>query len=137
MRIIRNASIFGILAVLLGAFGAHAIKDQLSLYQVDIYNTAVEYQFIHSLALLAVGILIMGFEAGDAENKALKHLHIAAKCFAIGIFLFSGSLYLLAAKDLLMLSEYSHILGPITPIGGLFFIIGWVFLLIASSSKRV
>jgi uncharacterized membrane protein YgdD (TMEM256/DUF423 family) len=121
-RIIISAAIFGTLAVMLGAFGAHSLKKILSPEQMDIWHTAVQYHFYHTFALL--------FLSTFARFKN-KIIHFSAYCFSIGIILFSGSLYLMALKNILIIGS-AHILGPITPIGGLFFILGWLSLLLAA-----
>jgi uncharacterized membrane protein YgdD (TMEM256/DUF423 family) len=109
-------------AVVLGAFGAHGLKPKLSIEQLQTYETAVKYQFYHVFALIAVGMLIQIF-------PNLK-LALAGDFFLSGIILFCGSLYLLACKDLLGIQSISNFIGPITPIGGLCFIIGWLILFI-------
>ena len=106
----------------LGAFGAHGLKPKLSIEQLQTYETAVKYQFYHVFALIVVGILMQIF-------PNLK-LAIAGDFFLTGIILFCGSLYLLACKDLLGLQSISKFIGPITPLGGLCFIIGWVILFV-------
>lgn len=107
------AAIDGLLAVALGAFGAHALRERLTPDQLSIYRTAVDYQFHHALALLAVGVL--------ASTRPSPWLNAAGLCFALGIVLFSGSLYGLALTGL-------RAFGPITPIGGLLFLAGWTLL---------
>ena len=109
-------------AVALGAFGAHGLKPKLSIEQLQTYETAVKYQFYHVFALIVVGILMQIF-------PNLK-LALAGDFFLTGIILFCGSLYLLACKDLLGLQSISKFIGPITPLGGLCFIIGWVILFV-------
>jgi uncharacterized membrane protein YgdD (TMEM256/DUF423 family) len=121
-RIIISASIFGALAVVLGAFGAHSLRKILSPEQMDIWHTAVQYHFYHTFALL--------FLSTFARFKN-KIINFSAYCFSIGIFLFSGSLYLMALKNILVVGS-ANILGPITPIGGLFFILGWLSLFLAA-----
>jgi uncharacterized membrane protein YgdD (TMEM256/DUF423 family) len=121
-RIIITASIFGALAVILGAFGAHSLKKILSPEQMDIWHTAVQYHFYHTFALL--------FLSTFARFKN-KIINFSAYCFSIGIFLFSGSLYLMALKNILVVGS-ANVLGPITPIGGLFFILGWLSLFLAA-----
>ncbi len=106
----------GAIAVILGAFGAHGLKNLLSPYQLEIWNKGVFYQFIHVLALLFCGII--------NHLKPLKHFSYAMIAFLIGIICFSGSLYLLAIRDFIAFP--ATILGPITPIGGLFFVGGWI-----------
>ena len=112
-------SFLAALAVILGAFGAHALAMILPDKQLAIFDVGVRYQFYHSLALLITGITY--------QALPLKSLRLAATFFIIGIILFSGSLY---AMTLLSTTGFS--LGPVgivTPIGGLFFIVGWIFYL--------
>lgn len=108
------------LAIVLGAFGAHGLKTVVSEYSVEVYNKAVYYQVIHSLGILLTAIVLKG-------EKALKILRML---FLAGIVGFSGSLYLLTFADKLphMLKQ---IVGPITPIGGAFFVASWVYFAIA------
>ncbi|MEM1324790.1 MAG: DUF423 domain-containing protein [Bacteroidota bacterium] len=108
--------VFLLIAVLLGAFGAHGLEEKLSVDQIDTFNVGVRYQFYHAFGLLICGVLLQ-----INQQLALKWV---GWCFAIGIVLFSGSIYLLACRDLLGIASWSWI-GPITPIGGTFFIIGW------------
>jgi len=125
-RLIIIASVFGILAVILGAFGAHALKSQLDPAGLEVWKTAVSYHFYHTLALLFVSIL-------PASNS--KVVNMAAWFFSLGILFFSGSLYLISTKEILNIKQLS-VLGPLTPIGGLFFILGWFSLItIAVKSK--
>lgn len=125
-RLIIIASVFGILAVILGAFGAHALKSLLDPAGLEVWKTAVSYHFYHTLALLFVSIL-------PASNS--KVVNMAAWFFSLGIIFFSGSLYLISAKEILNITQLS-VLGPLTPIGGLFFILGWFSLItIAVKSK--
>ena len=116
---IKTAAILGFLSVILGAFTAHALKELLSDYAVNIFETGVRYQFYHVFALLAAGILYKEF-----PNKFIKWSGIF---FITGIILFSGSLYFLTYVKGTVMPGYKWI-GPITPIGGLFFILGWLFL---------
>ncbi|WP_395802022.1 DUF423 domain-containing protein [Daejeonella sp.] len=125
-RIIIAASIFGMIAVILGAFGAHTLKGRLSSSELEVWKTAVDYHFYHTFALL--------FLATFSKNDS-RAINLSAWFFTIGILLFSGSLYLLSTKVILNLTGISFI-GPITPIGGLFFILGWVFLLIATLKNK-
>ena len=113
---------FGAIAVILGAFGAHGLEGKLSVDQLNSYDTAVKYQMFHVLALLAVGILM---KMGPSSQ-----LNYSAWFFIAGIILFSGSIYLLSCADILGITNKSF-LGPITPVGGLCFILGWVFLAIS------
>ncbi|WP_318403153.1 DUF423 domain-containing protein [Photobacterium leiognathi] len=111
------AAISGVLTVGLGAFAAHGLKHHLSPYLLDVFKTGVQYQAWHTLALLGCGILTRFL-----SSKAVSY---AALFFAIGIICFSGSLYALALTGIKWF-------GPITPMGGVCFIIGWVMLAIAT-----
>ena len=112
------AAFSGLLCVSLGAFGAHALRNRFDDYAMGIFETAVQYQFYHSLALLAVGLLMM-----QIPGSAL--LRSSALLFVAGICVFSGSLYLLSFTGL-------RWLGAITPLGGLAFIGGWLCLAAAA-----
>lgn len=108
-------STFGGLAVLIGAFGAHALKSLLdSSGRAATFETAVKYQFYHALALILLGILMVNF----------KHnfYNYAGYSFTLGTIIFSGSLYILCLSGITRF-------GMITPIGGVIMILGWVFLL--------
>ena len=107
------------LAVIIGAFGAHALKAILGPDQLAVFETGVRYQFYHSFALLATGIAYSSYP--------FKAMRLASLFFIIGIILFSGSLYAMT-----LLSTGGAGIGPIgilTPIGGLFFITGWILFL--------
>lgn len=106
-------AINGFLAVALGAFAAHGLKGILSTGLLDVFQTGVEYQALHALALLVVGLL--------AQGGHVPALRLAGWAFATGILLFSGSLYLLALTD-------ARWLGAVTPFGGTAFLIGWAAL---------
>ncbi|MCA0332552.1 MAG: DUF423 domain-containing protein [Bacteroidetes bacterium] len=120
---IITASILGITAVILGAFGAHGLKPVISAESLEAYRTGVSYQFYHTLAILACGILYH-----ISQNKAFL---LASKFFLVGIILFSGSIYFLSTRQYTGI-EGLGFLGPITPLGGLTFIAGWVIILISS-----
>jgi len=109
-------SISGALAVMLGAFGAHALKAKLSDKMLANWMTGVEYHFYHTFAILAVGLIAMHVQP--------RLLSASGWAFVIGIVLFSGSLYVMALTGITKL-------GAITPIGGLAFIIGWILLAVA------
>ena len=112
------ASISGFLSVALGAFGAHALKAKLTAEgTIDTYQTAVQYQFYHTLALLGIALLMTRIES--------SWLHYAGYSMTFGIVIFSGSLYLLCFTGMKWL-------GAITPIGGLFFLAGWACILITA-----
>lgn len=125
-RIILTATFFGAVAVILGAFGAHGLKNIISTEQLGTWQKGVEYQFYHTFALLYL-----------SSFARFKHRLIVLSFvfFTLGIFLFSGSLYILALKDAYQLSVAQYI-GPITPFGGLFFILGWVCLFLAALKHR-
>lgn len=125
-RIIISAAIFGTLAVVFGAFGAHSLKKVLSTEDLDIWHTAVQYHFYHTFALL--------FLSTFARFKN-NIINFSSYCFIAGIIFFSGSLYLMALKDLFNW-ESVNVLGPITPVGGLFFILGWLSLLLAAVKDK-
>ncbi len=105
------------LAVLLGAFGAHGLKSMVSEYHVDIYNKGVYYQVVHSLGILVSPLLL----------KSGKPLKIVRLLFLMGIVGFSGSLYVLTFADFLP-AIAKQIVGPVTPVGGVFFVLAWVYL---------
>ena len=124
-RIIITAACFGILAVILGAFGAHILKKMITLSQLETWHTAVQYHFYHTLALL--------FLSTFARFKN-NLINIASYCFVLGIVFFSGSLYLISLKDVFEIK--TTIIGPMTPLGGLFFIFGWLGLLLAAIKDK-
>lgn len=124
---LKTGAIFGLLAVAFGAFGAHALKSLVSPERVEIFQTGVRYQFYHAFALLAVGLLMLHLVNGTLRN--------AAKCFIVGTLFFSGSLYLLALRDVLGLGGLTSVLGPITPIGGLILMLGWLFFFIGIGKR--
>lgn len=111
------AACSGFAAVALGAFGAHGLKGMLAPYLMDVFQTGVQYQFYHTLALLMTGLW-----QHHAPQRALS---IAGGAFTLGIILFSGSLYVLALSG-------THWLGAITPLGGLAFLVGWAALVAAA-----
>lgn len=115
---ITLASLSGMLAVTFGAFGAHALRTRLDEHALGVFQTAVQYHFYHSLALLAVGVIAL-----SQPQTAL--LRSSGYLFMVGIVVFSGSLYLLSMSGL-------RWLGAITPLGGLAFIAGWGCLAAAS-----
>ena len=102
-------SLHMVLAVILGAFAAHALKSVLDEYSIDIYKTGNFYHFVHSLALIMIGLLQHQFDVD---------LSLTGYSFFFGMMIFSGTLYLLALTGI-------KGLGVITPIGGLLFILGW------------
>lgn len=107
-------AINGLLAVVFGAFAAHALERVLSAGLLETFRTGVDYQALHAVALLAVGLL-------GADDRPVRLLRVAGWAFATGILLFSGSLYLLALTD-------ARWLGAVTPVGGVAFLLGWAAL---------
>lgn len=124
-KIIVTASLFGIFAVILGAFGAHGLRSLISASDLENWKTAVSYQFYHTLALLFLSTMVRYRD---------RFIDFAYYFFTAGIFFFSGSLYLLSTRAIT--GFQAGILGPITPIGGLMFILGWVFLLLAAIKNK-
>lgn len=120
-----TAAVFGLIAVISGAFGAHALKDSLSIAELDSWKTAVSYQFYHALALLLIAL---------QSRTSGPYDKIIYWCFSVGIILFSGSIYLLSLDK--MLGYDFSFLGPITPIGGLALIAGWFFLILSGIRKK-
>jgi uncharacterized membrane protein YgdD (TMEM256/DUF423 family) len=115
------------LAVALGAFGAHGIQDKVDPRAYHNWGTAAQYQFYHGLALLGLAAL-----EGRLAGRIVSFARIL---FLLGILCFCGSLYLLAVRDLLGIHGLARILGPITPLGGLMFIAGWGSILIGALRK--
>lgn len=113
------AALLAAAAVMLGAFGAHGLKAKLTPDQLQVFETGVKYQFYHALGLFLLGLLLQQY-----QNSLLIY---AGYAFLAGIVLFSGSLYLLANKTLLGIEGWRW-LGPVTPLGGLSFIAGWLLL---------
>ncbi|WP_092407323.1 DUF423 domain-containing protein [Dokdonella immobilis] len=108
-----SGSVFGALAVALGAFAAHALKDTLDAHSLALWRTAVEYQFVHALALIGVALA-----SKDPPSLAGR---FAGSAFLVGVVLFSGSLYALALGG-------PRALGLLAPIGGAALIAGWIAL---------
>ena len=120
------AALAGLTAVILGAFGAHSLREVLSPGQLAVWEKAVQYQIYHGLALFICSIYLRKEYSVSIRNAAI--------CFIVGILLFSGSLYLLATKDITGLPVL--FIGPLTPIGGFFFIAGWGLVLIQAMKKN-
>jgi len=120
-KIIAIAGFFGMTAIALGAFGAHALKAFVSQDKLQIFETGVRYQFMHAMALITLAIYC---KQRNLSIKEQKRIGWAAHFFIGGTLLFSGSLYILT-----LLSATNHplirFIGPITPIGGLSFMLGW------------
>jgi uncharacterized membrane protein YgdD (TMEM256/DUF423 family) len=119
--ILATGAILGFLSVALGAFGAHALKDFLNANnRLGTYETAVQYQMYHALALVMTAILAFYFPKIDFSWVAI--------CFLFGVVVFSGSLYVLCGTGIKWM-------GAITPLGGLGFLAGWILLLIKAMKE--
>jgi uncharacterized membrane protein YgdD (TMEM256/DUF423 family) len=121
------AALLGALSVALGAFAAHKLRAMTSPDVVAIFETGVRYQFYHVFALFIVAFL--------SEKISNKWMIWAGNCFIMGIILFCGSLYALTA---LAIAESTHrtLVGIATPIGGIFFILGWIFLYVGITKRE-
>jgi uncharacterized membrane protein YgdD (TMEM256/DUF423 family) len=124
-KIISTGAIFGMLAIILGAFGAHALKKVLSLEQLSTFETGVRYQMYQALFLLFIGIMT------DLSQKTKKIIY---NLVLFGVILFSGSIYLLATNTLI--SFDFKVIGFVTPIGGLLLILAWGVLLFNILKKK-
>ena len=110
-------ALFGLLAVVAGAAGTHALRDALDADALRVFETAARFQMYHALALLAVGLL--------AIRRRSLALNVAGALFALGMLLFSGSLYALALSGV-------SVLGAVAPVGGVCLMAGWAALAIAA-----
>ena len=123
--------LLGAIAVALGALGAHFLKGKLSTGlitpdQLNGFDTAVKYQIYHVLAMLALYLF--------SKHNTHKYINWAFRSFLIGIVCFSGSLYFLCTRNLFG-ADWLKVLGPITPVGGLFFVAGWIFIALVGLKK--
>ncbi len=124
-KILSTAGFFGMTAIILGAFGAHALKKVLSLEQLATFETGVKYQMYHALFLLFLGL---------NNHLSFKMKKLILVLTILGIMLFSGSIYLLATDSL---NDFNFkIIGFITPIGGLFLIASWAILMVHYLKKK-
>ncbi|PCJ63082.1 MAG: hypothetical protein COA79_02135 [Planctomycetota bacterium] len=121
------ACFYGGTGVILGAFGAHFLKEKLSLEQLDSFKTGVYYQFFHALLLLFIGV--------QTEKSAGIWLTSSGYLIIVGIAFFSGSIYLLSTKDILGIQSWKW-LGPITPLGGSLMILSWFSLIIYFAKSK-
>jgi uncharacterized membrane protein YgdD (TMEM256/DUF423 family) len=124
-KILLTAAILGITAIILGAFGAHALKKVLTETQLQSFEVGVRYQMYHALFLLVIGTFTF---LNEKERLIIFWLTI------FGVLFFSGSIYLLATNGITNLK--TKFLGPITPIGGLLLISAWSYLFYAIFSKK-
>lgn len=112
-------------AIILGAFGAHALRDRLSEASLEVFKTGVLYQFMHGFAILIMAVLSMHLPESKLRSPVMF--------FVLGILCFSGSLYFLSTQALTGLPL--KFLGPITPLGGLLFILGWLVFIVQIVKK--
>jgi uncharacterized membrane protein YgdD (TMEM256/DUF423 family) len=126
-KVLKLAAVLGAISVILGAFGAHKLKELINEQSLQNWETGVRYQFYHTFAILLSGLLLM--------KTDLKEFRFASMAFLIGIILFSGSLYVLSLRSLIAANLLW--LGPITPLGGVAFIIGWIYLFVGSSKIKL
>ena len=124
-RMVATAAILGMIAIILGAFGAHALKKVLTIEQLATFETGVRYQMYHALFLLFIGLID---ELSDKTKKTIYYLVVS------GVLLFSGSIYLLATNDLTTFDFKT--IGFVTPIGGLLLILAWSVLLVRILNKK-
>lgn len=122
-NLVRLGSILMAVGIVLGALSAHALKDKLPVESMESFKTGVLYHIIHALTLVILGV----------SNIQIKRIKLISWLFGLGILFFSGSIYLLSTSSLTGINF--SFLGPITPIGGLFFIIAWVLLALNVSKK--
>ena len=118
MILVALGALSGFLAVLLGAFGAHALRDRLTPDLLAVFETGARYHLVHAVLIVALGF---------AEAR-LPAVRVAAMCFLLGTVLFSGSLYLLATTGV-------RSWGAVTPLGGLAFLVGWAWLAWAAFTR--
>lgn len=125
-KLLQAGALLGALSVILGAFGAHSLKQILSEKGLAIFETGVRYQFYHAIALLITGILSKEFYN--------NYLRWAGRLFGVGILLFSGSLY---ALSFVVSGENNGLkwIGAVTPLGGVCFIAGWLLLAVGVSKR--
>ena len=124
-KIISTGAIFGMIAIILGAFGAHALKKVLSLEELSTFETGVKYQMYHALFLVLIGTL------NELSQKAKKIIY---NLVVFGVIFFSGSIYLLATNSLTTFDF--KVIGFITPIGGLLLILAWSVLFFNFIKKK-
>lgn len=124
-KILLAACTLGFLAIIFGAFGAHALKKILSIEQLNSFETGVKYQMYHALFLLFIGA---------TQIITLKEKTIIFYLTLTGVFFFSGSIYVLTTNGLTGIK--SKLIGPITPIGGLLLILSWGYLFYAILTKK-
>jgi uncharacterized membrane protein YgdD (TMEM256/DUF423 family) len=124
---LRIAFILAAMTVALGAFGAHQLEGVVTDKAVKVFETAVRYQFFHVIGLALAGIMYKEY-----PNRWIKNAGIF---FLLGILLFSGSLYILTYSTATVSPGFKWA-GPITPVGGLMFIVGWIYLALGAGKKN-
>jgi len=124
-KIISTGALFGMLAIIFGAFGAHALKKVLTLEELSTFETGVKYQMYHALFLILIGAIN---ELSQKTKKTIYYLVV------FGVILFSGSIYLLATNNLT--SFDFKVIGFVTPIGGLLLIASWGILFVNFLKKK-
>jgi uncharacterized membrane protein YgdD (TMEM256/DUF423 family) len=125
-RLQTIAAVLGAVGVMFGAFGAHFLKSRLPAGDLETIKTGVLYLFIHSIAAL----LVCALSSQNPTSRGLKNAGIA---FIAGVLLFSGSLFIIGTSSLTGFP--ASVIGPVTPIGGLCFIAGWIFLIFQSGKR--
>jgi uncharacterized membrane protein YgdD (TMEM256/DUF423 family) len=115
------AALTGASGVLLGAFGAHGLNQAFPLADAGVWRTAVLYHLLHAVGLLALAL----YQQATSGVTPHRSLHLVAGAFVLGVLLFSGSLYILTTVG----SVWGAVLGPLTPVGGVVLVIGWLLLL--------
>jgi len=123
-KVISAAAILGMIAIILGAFGAHALKKVLTVEQLSTFETGVKYQMYHALFLLFIGLSSIS----EKTKKQITTLIVS------GVVLFSGSIYILSTKDISGIDIKAF--GIVTPIGGLLLIVGWFWLFLTFFRKK-
>jgi len=127
-KYLAAAAVFGGLAVALDAFGAHGLEKITTDAKIlHGFQTGVQYQMYHALALVGISVLY--------EKMQEPWINWAANCFITGILLFSGSLYMLSFLQI-QESTAVKMAGPLTPVGGVFLILGWLFLLMSAVKRK-
>lgn len=125
-KILSTAALLGMIAIVLGAFGAHALKKVLNLEQLNTFETGVKYQMYQAIFLLFIGTTTL---LSEKAKKTILYLVVS------GVFLFSGSIYLLATNNLTTFDF--KMIGFVTPIGGLLLILGWFILFLNLIKKKL
>ncbi len=123
-KTLATAAVVMVVGVALGAFGAHGLKPRIGPEALANWHTAVLYQFVHGLALL--------FLATAGDRIGSHQAAWARTLFLGGVVCFSGSLYLLSTRELLGIQGFARVLGPVTPVGGLLYMGGWIVLLVSA-----